>query len=32
MEKRDIKISIMISVYNTSKYLVRCLESIISQS
>ena len=32
MEKRDIKISIMIPVYNTSKYLARCLESIISQS
>lgn len=28
----EIKISVIIPVYNTSKYLVRCLESIVNQS
>lgn len=32
MEDKDIKISVMIPVYNTSKYLEKCLNSIINQS
>ncbi|WP_294725981.1 glycosyltransferase family 2 protein [uncultured Fusobacterium sp.] len=32
MEDKDIKISIMIPVYNTSKYLEKCLKSITNQS
>lgn len=32
MENKDIKISIMVPVYNTDKYLDKCLSSIINQS
>lgn len=28
----DSKISVIIPVYNTEKYLARCLESIVNQS
>lgn len=32
MKNKDIKISVMIPVYNTSKYLEKCLNSVINQS
>ena len=32
MEENEIKISVMVPIYNTSQYLEKCLKSIISQS
>mgnify|MGYP000231945985 CR=1 FL=1 len=30
MEKYNIKISVIVPVYNTSKYLEKCIESILN--